>query len=64
MKDDLEKKCASLQTHMMPLPVPPFFFSLPNFDHYLKNSILYSSEPFYSHPGGYKMSVDVLPKDS
>ena len=52
----------SHQTHTTtPLPVPPFYFSVINIDHYRKNDYMYNSEPFYSHPGGYKMAVTVYP---
>ena len=61
--NDLEKKCVSLalQTHTVPLPVPPFYFSVANVDHFQSNDLAYRSEPFYSHPGGYKISVSVYP---
>ena len=45
----------------MPLPMPPFYFSLFNVDHYQSNDLIYCSEPFYSHPGGYKMMITVCP---
>ena len=57
--DNLEKKYESIQTHTMPLPVSPFYFSLSNVDQYLSNNLVYRSEPFYTHPGGYKMSIGV-----
>ena len=59
--DNLEKKCVSLQAYTMPLPVPPFYFSLSNVDHYRTNDLIYCSEPFYSRPGGYKMRMKVYP---
>ena len=59
--DLLETKCVSLQTHTMPLPVPPFYFSMANLNQYQSNGLEYSSESFYSHPGGYKMKVCVFP---
>ena len=59
--DDLEKKCVSLPAHTMPLPVPPFYFSLYDVSHYQSNSLVYHSETFYSHPGGYKMKMRVRP---
>ena len=59
--DDLEKKCVSLQTYTVPLPVPPYYFSLENVNQYQNLDLEYSSEPFFSHPGGYKMSVSVFP---
>ena len=62
-KNVLEKKCALLQTHTMPLPVPPYYFSMPNFNQYPLSDYdpVYLSEPFYSHPGGYKMVAGVYP---
>ena len=65
-KNVFEKKCALLQTHTMPLPVPPFFFSMPNFNQYPLSDYdpVYHSEPFYSHPGGYKMVAAVYPNGS
>ena len=63
--DDLEIKCVSLQTHSIPLPVPPFYFSLSNVNQCLTilsdYDPVYRSEGFYSHPGGYKMNVTVYP---
>ena len=47
------------QTHTIPLPVPPFYFTMYNFKH-LKN-YRWFSDPFYTHPGGYKMVVSVYP---
>ena len=52
--EDHEKQC-------VPLPVPPFYFSLPNFHQYQSNGLRYWSEAFYSHPGGYKMMMQVYP---
>lgn len=57
----LEKKCTSLQTTMMPLPVPPFYVLVANFNHFQINNLVFKSDPFYSHPGGYKMVVVVRP---
>lgn len=39
--------------------VPPFYFTLDNFDHYKKNSLKWYSAPFYSHCFGYKMCIGV-----
>ena len=58
---DLEKQCLLLQAHRIPLPIPPFYFTVPNISHCQKNNLVYWSKPFYSHPGGYKMAVDVYP---
>ena len=57
----IERRCASLQTHTTPLPVPPFYFRVANVEYYMKNNWVYRSEPFYSHPGGYKMAVTIYP---
>ena len=60
----LEEECASLRTHTTPLPLPPFYILMKNVDHYLKSNNQYTSEPFYSHPGGYKMVVVAYPNSS
>ena len=57
----LEKKYSSLQAASMPLPVPPFYVVLTNFNHYRENNHLFMSDPFYSHTGGYKMTVLIRP---
>ena len=57
----LENKCASLQTATMPLPVPPFYILVANFDHYRVHNHIFKSDPFYSHPAGYKLVVIIRP---
>ena len=57
----LEKKYTSLRTTTMPLPVPPFYITVPNFNHYQVNSLLFKSDPFYSHADGYKMMMLIRP---
>ena len=57
----LEKKYSSLQAASMPLPVPPFYILLTNFNHHRLNNHLFKSEPFYSHAGGYKMVIIIRP---
>jgi TNF receptor-associated factor 4 len=57
----LEKKCTSLQTAAMPLPVPPVYIMVTNFNHYKTNNLLFKSDPFYSHADGYKMTLIVRP---
>jgi TNF receptor-associated factor 4 len=57
----LHQQKEDLQVHTIPLPVPPFYFSLTNFKHYQNNELTFLSEPFYSHPGGYKMKVQIFP---
>ena len=64
VKADIDEKCVSLQNHTTPLPVPPFYFTVPNFEHYLKSNLVYKSEAFYSHPGGYRMCVSIFPNSS
>ena len=60
MELDFGVQCASLQTHTTALPVPPFYFTIMNVYEYLKNNLFYyRSDPFYSHPGGYKMAVTI-----
>ena len=58
---DLEKQYLLLKANKTPLPIPPFYFTLPKFSHYQKSDLVFWSKPFYSHPGGYKMNVDVFP---
>jgi hypothetical protein len=57
----LEKKYTALQAATTPLPVPPFYVLLTNFDHYRVNNHLFKSDPFYSHVGGYKMAMIIRP---
>ena len=54
----LESKCALLEKSIN--PTPPFYFNN-NFEHYKKNELCWHSLPFYSHPGGYKLTVQVWP---
>ena len=60
-QDIIEGKCASLQIHKTPLPVPPFYFQMNNVRHYMKADCIFYSDPFYSHPGGYKMFISIHP---
>ena len=58
--DALEKgKMATLEKRLVPLPVPPIYVLVTNFDLYQKNNSVFKSDPFYTHPGGYKMVVVV-----
>ena len=50
-----------LDTRIVPAPVPPFYFSFGNYEHYRKVGYVWKSPPFYSHPGGYKMFCGVYP---
>jgi TNF receptor-associated factor 4 len=61
LKRALHQQREDLQSHTIPLPVPPFYFSLTNVEHYQSNDLDFFSEPFYSHPGGYKMRVVIYP---
>ena len=54
--DNLERE---LDTRIVPAPVPPFYFSFANYDHYRKVDYKWRSPSFYSHPGGYKLSCYV-----
>ena len=53
---DLEQKVNNL---LESCPVPPFYFTLFNLEHHRKEDLLWYSEPFYSHVGGYKMRAEV-----
>ena len=53
----LAKSCEGMQLHLN--PVPPFDFTIPNISHLKKNDLLFLSPPFYSHIGGYKLSVRI-----
>ena len=55
----LEEKCVTLQNNKAPLSLPPFYFVISNVDHYLERNLDFVSDPFYSHPGGYKMDITV-----
>ena len=61
MQANVEKRlvaeCSSLRTHTVPLPLPPFYTLMRNVDYYTEHDQVYSSEPLYSHPGGYKMNI-------
>jgi TNF receptor-associated factor 4 len=61
LKQALHQQKEKLQSHSIPLPVPPFYFSVSNFQHYQSNELPFFSESFYSHPGGYKMEVEIHP---
>ena len=50
-----------LDTRIVPAPVPPFYFSISNYEHDRKVDYTWKSPPFYSHPGGYKMFCGVYP---
>lgn len=52
---------AFLQEHTTPPTLTPFYFVVVNLDHYQRNNYMFNSEPFYSHPGGYKMIMTIYP---
>ena len=56
--DNLERE---LDTRIVPAPVPPFYFSIINYEHYKKVNYAWDSPTFYSHPGGYKLYCQVFP---
>ena len=64
LKRELYQQIEGLQMHTIPLPVPPFYLTIPNFKYYQSNELTFFSEPFYSHPGGYKMRVKIHPNGS
>jgi TNF receptor-associated factor 4 len=57
----IEANIDDIRRRTMPLPVPPFCIIMTNFNHYQVNNIIFKSDPFYSHMGGYKMAVIVRP---
>ena len=61
LKAENTKLKRQLEIHSPPAPVPPFYFPVYNYStlRELNNRIL--SPPFYSHPGGYKMELEVFP---
>ena len=42
-------------------PLPPFLFTIDNYQHYKKNELECHSPPFYSHAEGYKLHFEVYP---
>ena len=58
-KDKFEQKCSILETHKVPLTVPPAYFTVYNVKHWMSIDYRWVSDPFYSHPGGYKMAFSV-----
>ena len=57
----LEEECNALENHKVPLSLPPYYFNVLNADRFLEcNTVTdFDSAPFYSHPGGYKMHINV-----
>ena len=57
-----ENSLLKCQIDVRPLPpVPPFYFSIPNFQHYKDINHEICSSSFYSHLGGYKLRLEVYP---
>ncbi len=44
-----------------PLQLPPFYFSVQNYNQYKKDNHIIMSPPFYSHPKGYKICLQIYP---
>ena len=55
----LEEKCSWLHSDKIPLSLPPFHVEMLNVDHHLRHNLNFVSDPFYSHPGGYKMGLSI-----
>lgn len=43
------------------IPTPPYYFIIENFEQYKRLDCRFRSEPFFSHPGGYKMCLLIFP---
>ena len=56
-KKELESRLRSLESQAM--PVPPFSFTMPNFDKHQEESDRWFSPFFYSRYGGYKMCLRI-----
>lgn len=54
-----EKSQQNGSAHVFLGAIPPYHFTLDNFDHYKKNKLKWYSAPFYSHCFGYKMCIGV-----
>ena len=58
-RTDLEYQSTAIETCLT--PTPPFYFTLCNFEYYKSIDFHWQSDPFYSFPRGYKLSVTVYP---
>ena len=58
-KAKLEQKCSALE---IPLTVPPSYFTMYNVKHWMSIDYRWVSNPFYSHPGGYKNGFFCVPE--
>lgn len=56
-----EQKYGSLQKCTVLIPTPPYYFIIENFEQYKRLDCRFRSEPFFSHPGGYKMCLLIFP---
>ena len=61
LKAENTKLKQQFEIHSPPAPVPRFYFSACDYTHYKANNLALFSPPFYSHPGGYKMGLEVVP---
>lgn len=55
----LDQKLHSLESRVF--NVPPFYFTLFNFQFYQDNDLQWMSRPFYTSPRGYKLNVIMYP---
>ncbi len=44
-----------------PLKLPPFYYTVLNYEQCKKGNLVLMSPPFYSHPKGYKMCLHIYP---
>lgn len=56
---NIELQVAAVETRLT--PSPPFFFTISNFHCYQKMDFHWDSQPFYTHPRGYKFHMTVYP---
>ena len=56
-----ECQLATLKANTVPLIMPPVYMIMDNFKYLKSNRLAWVSDPFYSHPGGYKMVVKIYP---
>lgn len=54
-----EKSQQNGSAHVFLGQMPPFYFTLDNFDHYKKNSLKWFTPAFYTHCLGYRMCIGV-----
>ena len=56
---DADQKYTSLEDRFTPLP--PFYFTVSNYEHFKRVDYEWRSDPFYTHRSGYKMQAQVFP---